>query len=50
MRGVQGRARLQIESRPCGEERTLNIQAMVVTLEVSKLSGWLTADACCRES
>ena len=23
---------------------------MVVTLDVSKLSGWLNADACCRES
>ena len=23
---------------------------MLVTLEVSKLSGWLNADACCRES
>ena len=33
-----------------GEERTLNIWYMVVTLEVSKLSGWLNADAPCRES
>ena len=33
-----------------GEERTLNILYMFVTLEVSKLSGWLNADACCRES
>eukprot|EP00964_Phaeocystis_antarctica_P064938 scaffold39110_cov45-Phaeocystis_antarctica.AAC.2 len=32
-----------------GEERTLNIWFMVVTLEVSKLSGWLNADACCRD-
>ena len=32
------------------EERTPNIQRMSVTLEVSKLSGWLNADACCRES
>eukprot|EP00964_Phaeocystis_antarctica_P046652 scaffold26979_cov53-Phaeocystis_antarctica.AAC.3 len=24
--------------------------SMVVTLDVSKLSGWLNADACCRES
>ena len=33
-----------------GEERTPNIQVMSVTLEVSKLSGWLNADARCRES
>jgi len=29
-------------------ERTWNMPAMVVTLEVSKLSGWLKARACCR--
>ena len=29
-------------------ERTLNMAYMVVTLDVSKLSGWLNADACCR--
>ena len=29
-------------------ERTWNMSIMVVTLEVSKLSGWLKADACCR--
>ena len=28
-----------------GEERTQNMAVMVVTLEVSKLSGWLNADA-----
>ena len=33
-----------------GEERTLNMWVMSVTLEVSKLNGWLNADACCRES
>ena len=32
-----------------GEERTENIWPMYVTLEVSKLSGWLNADAYCRE-
>ena len=32
-----------------GEERTRNIWFMVVTLEVSKLSGWLNAFAFCRE-
>ena len=30
-----------------GEERTTNIWYMFVTLEVSKLSGWLNADAFC---
>ena len=33
-----------------GEERTPNMPFMFVTLEVSKLSGWLNADAYCRES
>ena len=33
-----------------GGERTENMSNMVVTLEVSKLSGWLNADARCRES
>ena len=33
-----------------GEERTLNMKLMSVTLEVSKLSGWLNNDARCRES
>ena len=28
----------------------MNMLAMLVTLEVSKLSGWLNADARCRES
>jgi len=32
-----------------GKERTWNIWFMVVTLEVSKLSGWLNACAPCRE-
>ena len=34
-----------------GEERTRNMEFMLVTLEVSKLSGWLNADAAraCRE-
>ena len=36
---VEGRARA---------ERTENIPAMLVTLDVSKLSGWLNADAPCR--
>ena len=33
-----------------GEERTQNMPYMLVTLEVSKVSGWLNADADCRES
>ena len=36
---VAGRARA---------ERTANMDPMFVTLEVSKLSGWLNAHACCR--
>ena len=36
-RGVRARA-----------ESTLNINSMSVTLDVSKLSGWLNATACCR--
>ena len=34
-------------ARACAE-RTWNMLRMVVTLDVSKLSGWLNADACCR--
>ena len=33
-----------------GEERTRSMPSMFVTLEVSKLSGWLNAIAFCRES
>ena len=32
------------------EERTWNMYLIVLTLDVSKLSGWLNADAPCRES
>ena len=32
------------------EERTLNMLSMFMTLDVSKLSGWLNANAPCRES
>ena len=32
-----------------GAERTWNMERMVVTLDVSKLSGWLNASASCRE-
>ena len=47
---AQERARLQIGSRALGEERTLNMPFIFVTLEVSKLSGWLNTDESCRES
>ena len=33
-----------------GEECTLNMSCMFLTLDVSKLSGWLNAYAACRES
>ena len=36
-------------ARACAE-RTPNMTSMSVTLDVSKLSGWLNADAYCRES
>jgi len=35
--------------RVCGEQ-TANIPVMLVTLEVSKISGWLNADASCQGS
>ena len=43
-----GRARLKTGGGRARAERTLNIQSMSVTLDVSKLSGWLNADADCR--
>ena len=49
-RSLQERARLQIGGRGHGEERTQNMESMFVTLEVSKLSGWLNTDATCRGS
>ena len=36
-------------SRFCAAERTANMPAMVVTLDVSKLTGWLKAAALCRD-
>jgi len=45
--GVQGKARLQVERR-ARTERTLNMFIMPVTLDVSRFSGWLKADASCR--
>ena len=38
-------SRLGVRARA---ERTANMANMVVTLDVSKLSGWLNADARCR--
>ena len=43
-----GRARLKAVGARARAERTLNILRMFVTLDVSKLSGWLNAYACCR--
>jgi hypothetical protein len=41
-------ARLKARGPRARAERTANMLLMRVTLEVSKLSGWLKADACCR--
>ena len=43
-----GRARLKAVWVRARAERTWNIWRMFVTLDVSKLSGWLNADAYCR--
>ena len=43
-----GRARLEAVGARARAERTWNMPYMFVTLEVSKLSGWLNADASCR--
>jgi hypothetical protein len=45
--GMHG-ARLKAWGPRARAERTANMASMVVTLEVSKLSGWLEADAPCR--
>ena len=45
-----GRVLLKAVGPRARAERTRNISCMVVTLEVSKLSGWLNAFASCRES
>ena len=42
-----GRARLKAGAPRARAERTPNMKRMFVTLEVSKLSGWLNADADC---
>jgi len=41
-------ARLKAGGQGHALERTANMPRMVVTLEVSKLSGWLKADARCQ--
>ena len=38
---------MEVESR-ARAERTRNMDPMLVTLDVSRLSGWLNADAYCR--
>ena len=54
--GLDGKARACRGGLGCrlgagrGEERTKNMAIMAVTLEVSKLSGWLNADVFCGES
>ena len=49
-RGRQRRKRCAGEGPTKDGERTENMLRMVVTLEVSKLSGWLNDDAICRDS
>ena len=46
--GVHGEGPTQGWGGRARAERTVNISRMVVTLDVSKLSGWLNADAPCR--
>ena len=43
-----GMARLKAVGVRARAERTSNMDCMVVTLDVLKLSGWLNASACCR--
>ena len=53
--GVGAAAQVTCREDPTGEwaqgharSRTVNMLLMLVTLDVSKLSGWLNASACCR--
>ena len=46
--GVHGEGPTQGWGDRARAERTQNMLFMVVTLDVSKLSGWLNADADCR--
>ena len=45
---VQGWARLKAVGARARAGRTRNMAFMNLTLDVSKFSGWLNADACCR--
>jgi len=47
-RHARGRPDSRLLGARARAERTANMWSMVVTLEVSKLSGWLNAYACCR--
>ena len=47
---AQGRTQLRGLLGGARAARTLNMYCMFVTLEMSKLSGWLNADAFCAES
>ena len=44
----RGMARLKAMGARARAERTKNMRYMSVTLDVSKLSGWLNTDANCR--
>ena len=44
---VQGGPTVEAAGR-ARAERAVNMDSMVVTLEVTRLSGWLNADAPCR--
>ena len=46
--GAHGEGPTQGWGGSAGAERTLSMSCMFVTLDVSKLSGWLNADADCR--
>ena len=46
--GVHGEGPTQGCGGRARAERTVNMNCMVVTLDVSKLSGWLNTDAPCR--
>ena len=46
--GREAGGRLKAGGHRARPERTANMLAMVVTLDVSKLRGWLNADADCR--
>ena len=47
---LYGGVQLKAGGHRARAERTLNMSYMAVALEVLRLSGWLNADAPCRES